>query len=101
MRFLEAVLNTFWQGALTALLAWAAMRWMSRGARINAATRCAVWWAVLAVIVLLPLAHMDRPRGVRAPATELAAKLDQPWCKADLYFIEKLAATLRASAAGR
>jgi len=39
--------------------------------------------------------------GVRAPSVELAAKLDQPWCRADLYFIEKLAATLRAAAAGR
>lgn len=33
--------------------------------------------------------------GVRAPSAELAAKLDQPWCRADLYFIEKLTATLR------
>ena len=39
--------------------------------------------------------------GVRAPSSELAAKLDQPWCKADLYFIEKLAATLRVTASGR
>jgi hypothetical protein len=34
--------------------------------------------------------------GLRAPPEELAARLDQPWCRADLYFIEKLAATLRA-----
>jgi hypothetical protein len=33
--------------------------------------------------------------GCRASASELAAKLDQPWCKADLYYIEKLAAILR------
>lgn len=26
---------------------------------------------------------------------DLAAKLDQPWCRADLYYIEKLSATLR------
>lgn len=38
--------------------------------------------------------------GIHAPAAELARKLDQPWCRADLYFIEKLAATLRAAGAG-
>ena len=30
-----------------------------------------------------------------AKPQELAAKLDQPWCKADLYYIEKLSAILR------
>jgi hypothetical protein len=35
--------------------------------------------------------------GVQAPAKELQAKLDQPWCRADLYFIEKLTATSRAA----
>jgi hypothetical protein len=39
--------------------------------------------------------------GVRAPSAELASRLDQPWCAADLYFIEKLASTLRAADAGR
>jgi len=33
--------------------------------------------------------------GVRAAPEDLAAKLDQPWCKADLYYIEKLSAILR------
>ena len=33
--------------------------------------------------------------GVAADRKELAAKLDQPWCTADLYYIEKLSATLR------
>jgi hypothetical protein len=33
--------------------------------------------------------------GVQAPAEELASKLDQPWCRADLYYIEKLTAVLR------
>ncbi|UCF14750.1 MAG: hypothetical protein JSW59_15155, partial [Phycisphaerales bacterium] len=26
---------------------------------------------------------------------QLAAKLDQPWCRADLYYIEKISAILR------
>jgi hypothetical protein len=39
--------------------------------------------------------------GVRAPSAELTAKLDQPWCRADLYFIEKLTALQRAADAGR
>ena len=49
---LEAVLNTLWQTAAVALLAWAALRWTPR---VNAATREAVWWAVLAFVVLLPM----------------------------------------------
>src|SRR5260370_38524097 len=49
---LEAFLNTLWQNAAIALLAWAALRWTPR---VNAATREAVWWAVLAFVVLLPL----------------------------------------------
>lgn len=39
--------------------------------------------------------------GVQAPSKELRSKLDEPWCRADLYFIEKLAALARADAAGR
>jgi len=34
--------------------------------------------------------------GVRAKPEELAKCLDQPWCKADLHYIEKCAALLRA-----
>jgi hypothetical protein len=33
--------------------------------------------------------------GCAAAPAELAAKLDQPWCQADLYYIEKLTAILR------
>ncbi len=33
--------------------------------------------------------------GCEFSAEALAAKLDQPWCKADLYYIEKIAAILR------
>lgn len=34
--------------------------------------------------------------GKGAAAEELARYIDQPWCRADLYYIEKLAAALRA-----
>jgi outer membrane protein assembly factor BamB len=33
--------------------------------------------------------------GARARPEDLAARLDQPWCRADLYFIEKVTAVLR------
>lgn len=33
--------------------------------------------------------------GCRGSAEELAAKLDQPWCQADLYYVEKLSSILR------
>ncbi|HKE27740.1 MAG TPA: M56 family metallopeptidase [Bryobacteraceae bacterium] len=50
---LSAVLNTFWQAALIVAAASVAMRFLPR---INAATRHLIWWAVLAVIVMLPAA---------------------------------------------
>ena len=52
-----ALLNSLWQSAAVALLVWVALRSLPRlNLQINAATRCAVWWAVLAAVVLLPLA---------------------------------------------
>ncbi len=50
---LLAVLNSLWQAAIVAGLVWLALRFL-RG--INAATRYAVWWAALAVVIALPLA---------------------------------------------
>ncbi len=74
MNFILVVfLNTLWQTAAVALLAWAAMRWTPR---VNAATREAVWWAVLAFVVLLPVMRgvpaqgpvPREPSSVSAPA---------------------------------
>jgi beta-lactamase regulating signal transducer with metallopeptidase domain len=59
---IEAVLNTFWPSAAVALAAWLGMRIL----RVDAATRSVIWWAVLAGIVVLPLAHVERAR--RQPA---------------------------------
>ena len=75
---MEVFLNTIWQAAAVALLAWAALRWLPR---INAATREAVWWAVLAFVVLLPVLRIlpgERPAyresiAASAPATFDAA----------------------------
>jgi len=33
--------------------------------------------------------------GLQADPAYLARKIDQPWCRADLYYIEKLSALLR------
>ena len=72
---LGAVLNTLWQSAVVALAAWAALRWTPR---VNAATREAVWWAVLTFVVLLPVlrglpaergAAREMPPAAAAPAT--------------------------------
>src|SRR6185295_12964937 len=52
-----SLLNSLWQSAAIALLVWAALRFLPRiNVKINAATRCAAWWAVLAAILILPLA---------------------------------------------
>ncbi|MBN2475592.1 MAG: PQQ-binding-like beta-propeller repeat protein [Pirellulales bacterium] len=39
--------------------------------------------------------------GLRAKPEELARYLDQPWCRADLYYIEKLTAALRSMEAAQ
>jgi beta-lactamase regulating signal transducer with metallopeptidase domain len=73
-----ALLNSFWQSALIALLAWTALQFLPRlGVRINAATRCAVWWTVLMAVVLLPFAPDTGQRGSSpAPAKAVAAILE-------------------------
>ena len=75
---MEVFLNTIWQTAAVALLAWAVLRWLPN---INAATREALWWAVLAFVVLLPALRIlpgERPAyrepiAASAPATFDAA----------------------------
>ncbi len=63
-----ALLNSLWQSAAMALLVWAALRFLPRlNVKINAATRCAVWWAVLAAVVLLPIA----PQQTKVPNSPL------------------------------
>src|SRR5215472_8844625 len=52
---LTAVLNTLWLAVGVTAVIWIALRSMPG---INAATRHAVWWAVLALIVLMPLATL-------------------------------------------
>ena len=52
---LTAVLNTLWLALAVAAVIWLALRLMPR---VNAATRHAVWWAVLALVVLMPLATL-------------------------------------------
>ena len=62
---LIAVLNTLWLAFGVAGVVWLSLRLMPR---VNAATRHAVWWAVLALVVVLPLAAL-LPRSARpAPA---------------------------------
>ncbi|HEY1494725.1 MAG TPA: M56 family metallopeptidase [Candidatus Solibacter sp.] len=69
---LEVFLNTFWQAAAVAVLVWAALRWMPR---VNAATRGAVWWSVLALVLLLPVMRVVRlpRRAAVQPAIRAAA----------------------------
>jgi uncharacterized protein (TIGR03435 family) len=52
LQVLVAVLNSLWQTALAAALVWLALKFL----RINAATRYIIWWATLAVVLVLPVA---------------------------------------------
>jgi beta-lactamase regulating signal transducer with metallopeptidase domain len=70
-----ALLNSLWQSALIAALIWAALRFLPRlHMQINAATRCAVWWAVLTAVVLLPIA----PQQTNAPRKTVEAPMPSP-----------------------
>jgi uncharacterized protein (TIGR03435 family) len=50
LEILAAALNSLWEAALVAALVWLGLRFI----RTNAATRYIVWWAALAVVLVLP-----------------------------------------------
>ncbi len=51
LAILDAVINALWQAVAVAVLVRLALRFMPR---MNAATRHAIWWATLAVVLVLP-----------------------------------------------
>ena len=66
---LLAILNTLWQSVAIAAAVWLLLK-LARGT--NAATRHAVWWATLAVVVLLPIIPARAP--VPSPVFHTAAE---------------------------
>jgi bla regulator protein BlaR1 len=58
LAILDAVMNSLWQALAVTALVWLALKFAPR---INAATRHAIWWATLAVVLVLPAA----PRLIR------------------------------------
>jgi uncharacterized protein (TIGR03435 family) len=84
---LEALMNSLWQAAIVAGLVWLALRFLPRfGIDLNAATRYAIWWAALAVVLVLPIApamlRALRPRppaaAQKAAATRMLAPVPAP-----------------------
>src|SRR6266702_1679094 len=71
---LAAVVNSFWQAIVVAAAAWLVMRFTPR---VNAATRHVVWWAVLAMVVVLPVAPVVW-RAVQRPASGPVEALRDP-----------------------
>ena len=71
--FLVAVLDSLWQAAVLAALVWFALK---LAPRMNAATRFAIWWAVLIAVMALPFAPplIDSFRESVKPATLKAAR---------------------------
>jgi uncharacterized protein (TIGR03435 family) len=53
LAILTALINSLWQAAAVAAIVWTALRFWPR---TNAATRYAIWWATLAVVLILPAA---------------------------------------------
>jgi len=75
---LAGVLNNLWIALTLAALAWALTRFLPR---TNAATRHLLWWTVLALVVLVPFAALNRelasdhdPDGPVAPAAVRASE---------------------------
>ena len=66
MGILPAFLNSLWQAVVLAALVWQTLRLLPR---INAATRFAIWWAALGVVVILPAA----PRMIETVRTTFKA----------------------------
>lgn len=73
---LAGALNTLWIAGAVAATAWALGRFV---ARRNAATRHLLWWIVLAFVLLLPLAGVDRDRtAAPAPAPAVDSQVAVP-----------------------
>ena len=70
MTFLLNILNTLLPATGFVLAVWIAMRLL----RLNAATRYAAWWVVLAVVILLPFT----PNWIERTATEQYAVVSLP-----------------------
>ena len=100
-----AVLNSLWQSLVLALLVWVALRTVP--ARVNAATRHAIWWITLAVIVLLPCvprSGRSAPAAAEVPSAQpvppgaplwpvpVAAPLSPPAAEGAVEIVRKRAA---------
>lgn len=76
LAILNAVVNSLWQALAVTALVWLALKF---AAKINAATRHAIWWATLGVVLVLPVAprliQMMRPHP--QPAVVAPAKAPQ------------------------
>jgi len=78
---MNAILTVLANGSLlsgpVAAAVWVALR-MGLGRRMNAATRYVIWWATLAVVLMLPLLYLPsrgapaRPGAANPPGRELA-----------------------------
>ena len=70
MTFLLSILNTMLPATGLVLAVWLAMRVL----RLNAATRYAAWWVVLAVVILMPFT----PRWIERTTTAQLAIVSLP-----------------------
>ena len=80
---LVAVLNSLWQAAIVAALVWLVLRLAPRiNLAINAGTRYLIWWAVLGIVLILPLASGAgfslRRASARPPAPPEKSTATQP-----------------------
>jgi len=79
LEILTAILNSLWQAAALAVLVWLVLKWL----RVNAATRCVIWWAMLIVLIVLPVAPrftmLERPSQSAANRSNRSAATPAGW----------------------
>jgi uncharacterized protein (TIGR03435 family) len=70
MNVFALLLNSLWQAAVIAVVTWVLLRSMRL---VNAATRYMIWWVVLLLVLLLPLATVVIPRHNHVPGNVVAS----------------------------
>jgi uncharacterized protein (TIGR03435 family) len=81
LAILTAIFNTLWQAAVLAGLVWVVLKRL----RVNAATRCVIWWFVLATMLFLPVAPRLATRWHQAQAAPTMSHRIEDVSAADFY----------------
>jgi uncharacterized protein (TIGR03435 family) len=91
LAILNAVVNSLWQALAVTALVWLALKF---SARMNAATRHAIWWATLGVVLVLPVAPQLIQMIQRHPQPAVVATVKAPQAKPSAVATEPFIVTV-------